>query len=241
MDMETRSKIKPRPLRFYAEGISYLRRMDVKGRLIVIEGPDGSGRSTNIEMITSRLEADGHAVVTTGLKRSELVGPGILVAKRNLSLGNKTLALFYAADFADRLEHNIIPALRAGYVVLADRYIYTLMARSAVRGISRSWSHRLFGFAIKPDLAFYLDVKPENLFHRIFQKYGFLDYYESGGDIGLADNLYTSFILYQKRMAGEFRHIGSKYGIVSINGEGTISEVNAGLQRRIDDYLHSQT
>ena len=241
MEIETRSKIKSRPIRFYDEGISYLKQLEVKGRLIVIEGPDGSGRSTNIEMITSKLEADGHAVVTTGLKRSELIGPGILEAKRNLSLGDKTLALFYAADFADRLEHNIIPALRAGYVVLADRYIYTLMARSAVRGISKTWSHRLFGFAIKPDLAFYIDVKAEDLFHRIFQKYGFLDYYESGGDIGLADNLYTSFILYQNRMAGEFRQIKRKYGIIGINGEGSVSEVNADLQRRINDYLHSQT
>jgi dTMP kinase len=241
METETRSKIRPRPIRFYDEGISYLKHLEVKGRLIVIEGPDGSGRSTNIEMIMGRLEAEGHAVVTTGLKRSELVGPGILEAKRNLSLGDKTFTLFYAADFADRLEHNIIPALRAGYVVLADRYIYTLMARSAVRGISKTWSHRLFGFAIKPDLAFYLDVKAEDLFHRIFQKYGFLDYYESGGDIEHADNLYTSFIRYQKKMAREFRQIGKKYGIVRINGERTISEVNDDLQRRINDYLNSQT
>ncbi len=240
MEIETRSKIRPRPVVFYDEGISYIKNLKVKGRLIVIEGPDGSGRSTNIEMIMSKLEAEGHAVVTTGLKRSELIGPGILEAKRNLSLGDKTLALFYAADFADRLEHNIIPAMKAGYVVLADRYIYTLMARNAVRGISRVWSHRLFGFAIKPDLTFYLDVKAGELFHRIFQKYGYLDYYESGGDIEHADNLYTSFIRYQKRIAREFRRIERKYGINEINGERPISEVSADLQRRINDYLHTQ-
>ena len=226
-----------RPLRFYGDGITYLRRMESKGSLIVIEGPDGSGRSSQIEMITSHLEAAGHAVITTGLKRSELIGAGILEAKHKLPLGKKTLALFYAADFADQLEHKIIPALHAGYVVLADRYIYTLMARSSVRGIPRSWSHDLFGFAVKPDLLFYLDVPPEELFHRVFQKYGSLDYYESGADMGLSDDLYESFILYQRGIAREFRLMESKYGIARIDGGKGIPEVNAELQRRIDGYL----
>jgi len=227
----------PRPLRFYGEGISYLKRLESKGSLVVIEGPDGSGRSSQIELITSHLEAAGHAVLTTGLKRSELIGSGILEAKHKLPLGKKTLALFYAADFADQLEHKIIPALHAGYVVLADRYIYTLMARSSVRGISRGWSHDLFGFAIEPDLVFYLDVPPEELFHRVFQKYGSLDYYESGADMGLSDDLFESFVLYQRGIAKEFKVMESKYGIVRIDGGVPIPEVNADLQRRIDDYL----
>jgi dTMP kinase len=226
-----------RPLRFYGEGISYLKQTESKGSFIVVEGPDGSGRSSQIDLITSHLEAAGHAVITTGLKRSELIGAGILEAKHKLPLGKKTLALFYAADFADQLEHKIIPALHAGYVVLADRYIYTLMARSTVRGISRAWSHDLFGFAVKPDLVFYLDVQPEELFHRVFQKYGTLDYYESGADIGLSDNLYESFVLYQRGIAKEFRLMEAKYGIVRIDGGKTIPEVNADLQQRIDGYL----
>ena len=228
-----------RPLRFYGDGITYLRRLEPKGSLIVIEGPDGSGRSSQIDLITSHLEAAGHAVITTGLKRSELIGEGILEAKHKFPLGKKTLALFYAADFADQLEHKIIPALHAGYVVLADRYIYTLMARSSVRGIPRSWSHDLFGFAVKPDLVFYLDVPPEELFHRVFQKYGSLDYYESGADMGLSDDLYESFILYQRGIAREFRHMEPKYGIVRIDGGSGIAEVNAELQKRIDGYLGS--
>jgi dTMP kinase len=236
----TFAEIAARPVRFYGEGISYLKRIESKGRLIVVEGPDGSGRSTQIDLITSKLEADGHAVITTGLKRSELIGAGILEAKHKLPLGKKTLALFYAADFADQLEHKIIPALHSGYVVLADRYIYTLMARSNVRGISRGWSHDLFGFAIKPDLVFYLDVPPEELFHRVFQKYGALDYYESGADVGLSDNLYESFVMYQRMIAKEFRLMESKYGIVTIDGGRPISEVDADLQSRIDEYLRSQ-
>jgi dTMP kinase len=229
-----------RPLRFYGEGISYLKRLESKGSLIVIEGPDGSGRSSQIDMITSHLEAAGHAVITTGLKRSELIGAGILEAKHKLPLGKKTLALFYAADFADQLEHKIIPALHAGYVVLADRYIYTLMARSSVRGITRPWSHELFGFAIKPDLVFYLDVPPEELFHRVFQKYGTLDYYESGADMGLSDDLYESFVIYQRSIAKEFKLMEEKYGIVRVDGGRTIPEVNADLQKRIDGYLASR-
>jgi len=232
-------QVAARPLKFYGDGISYLTRLESKGSLIVIEGPDGSGRSSQIDLITSHLEAAGHAVITTGLKRSELIGAGILEAKHKLPLGKKTLALFYAADFADQLEHKIIPALHAGYVVLADRYIYTLMARSSVRGIPRSWSHDLFGFTVKPDLVFYLDVPPEELFHRVFQKYGSLDYYESGADMGLSDDLYQSFILYQRGIAKEFRVMESKYGIVRIDGGRGIPEVNAELQNRIDGYLRS--
>ena len=228
-----------RPLKFYGEGISYLPRLESKGSLIVIEGPDGSGRSSQIDLITSHLEAAGHAVITTGLKRSELIGAGILEAKHTLPIGKKTLALFYAADFADQMEHKIIPALHAGYVVLADRYIYTLMARSSVRGIPRSWSHDLFGFALKPDLVFYLDVPPEELFHRVFQKYGSLDYYESGADMGLSDDLYESFILYQRGIAKEFKVMESKYGIARIDGGKGIPEVNAELQNEIDGYLRS--
>jgi dTMP kinase len=226
-------------LEFYGEGISYLKRIESKGSLIVIEGPDGSGRSTQIDLITEKLEANGHAVVTTGLKRSELIGAGILEAKLKLPLGRKTLALFYAADFADQLEHKIIPALHAGYVVLADRYIYTLMARSSVRGIGRSWSHDLFGFAMRPDLVFYLDVPPEELFHRVFQKYGSLDYYESGADMGLSDDLFQSFVLYQRGIAREFKMMEAKYGIVRVDGGRPVLEVNSDLQKRIDDYLSS--
>ncbi len=240
MERRAPRQINPRPVRFYGEGISYLKHIEAKGRLIVVEGPDGSGRSTQIDLITTKLEADGHAVVTTGLKRSELIGGGILEAKRKLPLGKKTLALFYAADFADQFEHKILPALHAGYMVLADRYIYTLMARSTVRGIGRRWSHDLFGFTIKPDLVFYLDVPPEELFHRVFEKYGSLDYYESGADIGLSDDLFESFVIYQRKIAKEFKLMEKRYGIVRIDGGRPVQEVNSDLQARIDSYIESQ-
>jgi dTMP kinase len=212
---------------------------EVKGRLIVIEGPDASGRSTHIGMITAKLEANGHAVLNTGLRRSELVSEGIMEAKREHMLGRRTMSLFYAADFADQLENKIMPALRAGYIVLADRYIYTLMARDAVRDMNRRWSHQLFGFAIVPDLVFYLDVDPEELVHRVFQKNTFLDYYESGADLGLSDDMYESFMIYQRMIAKEFRRMQKRYNLLIIDGNRQIFEVNAELQNRIEHFLGS--
>lgn len=228
-----------RPITYYGKGIPYLQDTEVKGRLIVIEGPDASGRSTHIGMITAKLEADGHAVLNTGLRRSELVSTGIMEAKREHMLGRRTMSLFYAADFADQLENKIMPALRAGYIVLADRYIYTLMARDAVRGMSRRWSHQLFGFAIVPDLVFYLDVDPEELVHRVFQKNTFLDYYESGADLGLSDDMYESFMIYQRTIAKEFCRMQKRYNLVIVDGNRQIPEVNADLQKRINHFLRS--
>ena len=231
--------ISPKQLTYYGEGISYLEDKETKGRLVVIEGPDSSGRSTQITMITSKLEADGHAVLNTGLRRSELIGAGILEAKRNFVLGKRTLSLFYAADVADQLENKIIPALRSGYIVLADRYIFTLMARDAVRGINRRWSHNLFGFAIRPDLVFYLDVHPNELMHRVFQKNLSLDYYESGADLGLSEDMLDSFLRYQGMIAKEFLRMRKQYGLIPINGNRSITEINMDLQNRIDKFLNS--
>ncbi|HEX2014484.1 MAG TPA: hypothetical protein VLA68_04580 [Nitrososphaera sp.] len=236
---QSRIRVEPRPIRYYGKGIPYLEDAEVKGRLIVIEGPDASGRSTQIGLVTAKLEAEGHAVLNTGLKRSELVSEGIMEAKREHMLGRRTMNLFYAADFADQLENKIIPALRAGYIVLADRYIYTLMARATVRGESRRWSHQLFGFAIIPDLVFYLDVDPNELVHRVFQKNTFLDYYESGADLGLSDDMYESFLIYQRLIAKEFRNMQRRYNLLLVDGNGPVQETNTNLQNKIDYFLGS--
>ncbi|MGI0086939.1 MAG: dTMP kinase [Nitrosotalea sp.] len=226
-----------RPVEFYGHGIKHLQDVEIKGRLIVIEGPDASGRSTQIEKIIARLEANGHAVLNTGLKRSELVSKGILEAKQDYNLGRKTLALYYAADFADQFEYKIIPALQAGYIVLADRYIYTLIARNVVRGLDNRWCHNLYGFAIKPDLVFYLDVEPSVLIHRVFQKNLSLDHYESGADIGFSNDMYESFLIYQNKISREFHLMQKRYGLIPINGNRTVEEINKDLQHRIDKFL----
>ncbi len=221
--------------------VPYLKDLELSGRLIVIEGPDASGRSTQIELITAKLEADGFAVLNTGLKRSDLIGVGILAAQQNISLGKRTNALFYAADFADQLEHKIIPALQAGYVVLADRYIYTLMARNTIRGIKRLWSADLYGFALIPDLIFYLDVDPFKLVHRVFAKRQSLDYYESGADLGFSHDMFESFIIYQEKLAKEFEYIKQEYDLISVNGNRAVEQVNASLQRQISKFLTKNT
>lgn len=218
-------------------GLPYLKDLEISGRLIVIEGPDASGRSTQIEMLTAKLEADGYAVLNTGLNRSDLISQGILEAKRNVSLGKRTLALFYAADFADQLEQKIIPALQSGHVVLADRYIYTLMARNTIRGIKRKWSSDLFSFALVPDMTFYVDVDPYTLVHRVFEKRQSLDYYESGADLGLSDDMFESFITYQQKLAEEFKVLKKKYDLTLVNGNNAIEETHKKLERQISKYL----
>lgn len=230
-----------RKLRYYKHGIPYLKDVRVSGSLIVVEGPDAAGRSTHTRMIQTKLEAEGHAVLGTGLKRSELISEGIMEAKANLGIGKRTLGLFYAADFADQLENKIIPALEAGYIVLADRYIFTLMARNSVRGINKAWSRNLFGFAVIPDLIFYLNVRPQELVHRVFQKSSKLDYYESGMDMGISGDMYKSFVLYQTKLAREFDRMREPFGLQFIDGNRSLDQVDAELQGRIESFLSAPT
>ena len=135
----------------------------VSGKLIVIEGTDGAGRSTQIELLKPWLEELGHAVLDTGMTRSTLAGEGIRRAKEGNNLGRVTQCLFYATDFVDRLENEIVPALRAGFIVLTDRYVYSLMARAIVRGMDPLWIRSIFSVALKPDAVFYLRLGIEQL------------------------------------------------------------------------------
>ncbi|MGZ8449004.1 MAG: dTMP kinase, partial [Candidatus Deferrimicrobiaceae bacterium] len=144
--------------KFYGEGLPGVAPGVLKGKLIVIEGPDGSGRSTQIAVLTDWLEGRGYAVEQVGLKRSPLIGAELAKAKEGNVLSPRTLSLFYATDFADQLENRIIPALRAGFIVLADRYIYTLMARDIVRGAEFEWLRSVYSIALVPDIVMYLRV-----------------------------------------------------------------------------------
>lgn len=229
---------KNRKIKFITHpGIKYLKDTEINGSFIVIEGPDASGRSTQIQKITEKLEADGHAVVNTGLKRSDLISKGIIEAKRNY-VGRRTMALYYAADFADQLENRIIPALKAGFIVISDRYIYTLIARSSVRGINKNWLHQLHSFAIKPDLIFYLNVDPYNLIHRVFKKNKILDYYESGADLGISDDIFDSFIKYQYLLKKEFNLMQKKYNLENIDGDNNIEDIYEQIQSKISEFLN---
>src|SRR5512140_3503213 len=181
------------PLEFYNEPLPGVDASELQGKLIVVEGPDAVGRSTQIHRLRSWLEQNGHAVLDTGMARSALAGKGIQQAKEGNTLGPITMTLYYTTDFADRLENEIIPALRAGFVVLTDRYIFSIMARSIARGEDRSWIERVAGFALVPHHVFYLRAGADELVSRVVLGRGRFDYWESGMDLHFGKTMYESF------------------------------------------------
>lgn len=180
------------------------------GRLIVIEGTDGVGRSTQLTLLRPWLESYSYAVMDTEMTRSELAGAGLKKAKRGHTLGPITLNLFYATDFVDRFERQILPALRAGFIVLTDRYIYSLIARALVRDADEQWLRAIYGLALKPDAVFYLKISLEDLVPRVLKAGGF-DYWESGMDMRLGEDLFESFVSYQTRLLAEFDKMAELY------------------------------
>ena len=228
---------KKRPRRFYGHGIPGVELQKLAGKLIVVEGADVSGRSTQIAKLVDWLEASGHATVQVGLKRSTLVSEELEKAQQGNILSHMTLSLFYATDFADQLENIIMPALRAGFMVLADRYIYTLMARDLVRGMDETWLKNLYGIALIPDAVFYLNVSPEELIQRNFAKNNALDYWESGMDLGLAPDLFDSFLKYQGMMLEAFKQLQGTYGFKMVNGHRGVDDINAELRSQIEHVL----
>ena len=228
---------KPTPKRFYGHGIPGVDLEKLFGKLIVIEGADGSGRSTQIARLVQWLEGCGHATVQVGLKRSTLVSEELEQAKQGNILSHITLSLFYATDFADQLENIILPALKAGFMVLADRYIYTLMVRDLVRGMDEVWLKNVYGIALVPDAVFYLNVAPEQLVQRNFQKNHTLDYWESGMDVGLSRDMFDCFLQYQALVEKQFRRLQSTYGFTIVSGERSAEEINAELQEMIEGVL----
>ncbi len=231
---------KPSPKRFYGHGIPGVDPERLCGKLVVIEGADGSGRSTQIARLVQWLEGCGHATVQVGLKRSTLVSEELEQAKQGNILSHLTMSLFYATDFADQLENIILPALKAGFIVLADRYIYTLMVRDLVRGLDEAWLKNLYGISVVPDAVFYLNVSPELLVQRNFQKIQALDYWESGMDIGLSRDMFDSFLKYQALVETEFRRLQATYGFTIVNGERSIEEISAELQERVEKLLEGK-
>ncbi|MCI4369650.1 MAG: thymidylate kinase [Thermoplasmata archaeon] len=219
--------------RTYGAPLPGMPKEKLPGKLIVVEGSDGSGRTTEVAMLKEWLEIQGHAVVDTGLRRSTLVSEQIDRAKQGHTLGATTLGLFYAADFADQLENKILPSLAAGSTVLADRYIYTLMARAVARGASREWAEELYGFALIPELVVFLDARPEILLHRSISKYGSLDYWESGMDLCLSRDRFESFFLYQARLRKEFEWLSKPYGFHRVDANRNPALVHIDVKRLV--------
>jgi dTMP kinase len=225
------------PTRFYGTPIPGVNQAELSGSLIVLEGTDGSGRSTQISLLTEWLESEGFAVQTMGLRRSFLVGEDIDALLAENAVTRTTLALMYGTDFFDQLERRILPALRSGLIVLADRYIFTLIARSAVRGIGRDYLHGLYELALRPDLTFWLNVKPEVAFDREFKKAHSISYWESGRDMSLSNDLFKSFIRYQSMIKREFEYLSKRHSFVEVDGEANVADVNRVLRKRIASQL----
>lgn len=225
-------------LTFYGIDAVRLRERDevLPGRLIVLEGTDGVGRSTQLALLRPWLESSGYAVVDTEMTRSVLAGQGLKQAKEGHTLGPITLNLFYATDFVDRFEHQILPALRAGFVVLTDRYIYSLMARALVRGAEPAWLRSIYGLALKPDIVLYLNIGLDDLIPRVLQGGGF-DYWESGMDMRLGGDLYESFINYQARLITEYENMIKEYAFQVIDASQPAERITEQLKKYIYPLL----
>jgi dTMP kinase len=221
---------KPAPLQFYSTALPGVDYGELQGKLIVIEGPDSVGRSTQVTRLRVWLEQHGHAVLDTGMARSALAGKGIQEAKRGNTLGPVTMTLYYTTDFADRLENEIIPALRAGFVVLTDRYIFSIMARAIARGEDRVWIERVIGFALAPHKVFYLRASVKDLVSRVVLGRGHFDYWESGMDLRFGKDMYDSFVKYQSRLIRVFDSLASTYDLEMIDATRTADEIFHELQ-----------
>ncbi len=226
----------PKGTKFFGDGLPYLKLGDLKGKLIAIEGTDGVGRSTQIELLEEWLQVQGYGVLVTGWTRSNLMSKSIEMAKNGNMLNRMTFSLLYATDFADRLENQILPALRSGFVVLADRYIYTAFARDSIRNPDMGWVKDAFGFALVPDLVCYLRIDVENLIPRVIESGG-MNYWESGMDLHLADNMYDSFKKYQKQLIQSYDNMAEQYRFEVLDARQSVEEIQADLRNRIQKVL----
>lgn len=223
---------------YFGDGLAYVNPSDLKGKLIVIEGTDGVGRSTHIELLQDWLEVQGYGVITTGWTRSSLMSKTIEIAKQGNILDLWSLSLLYATDFADRLEHQIIPALRSGFIVLADRYIYTAFARTVVRGGDQGWIRDVFGFAVVPDLVCYLRIDAETLALRVLESNG-MNFWESGMDLRLGTDLYDSFRKYQTLMIEEFDKMAEEFKFEVVDARKPLEDIQDFLRAKIEPLLRN--
>ncbi len=225
------------PSKFLGEGLPYTRPLDhLKGKLIAIEGTDGVGRSTQIELLKDWLQVQGFGVLETGWTRSNLMKRSIESAKEGNMLNRLTFSLLYATDFADRLENQVLPALRSGFVVLADRYVYTAFARDVVRGKEPRWIRDVFGFALQPDLVCYLKIDVDSLIPRVIESGG-MNYWEAGMDLHMGEDLFDSFKKYQSFLINEYDKMADEFGFEVIDARGKVDEIQSAIREKVARVL----
>ncbi|MBA3888240.1 MAG: thymidylate kinase [Acidobacteria bacterium] len=207
------------------------------GKLFVVEGIDGSGKTTQLALLAKWLSAAGHPVLLTEWNSSRLVKAATKAGKKKNALTPMTFSLLHATDFADRLLYNIIPPLKAGMIVLADRYAYTAFARDAARGVDRRWVRELYSFAVQPDLAVYFRVPIEVSADRLLARRVKLKFYEAGMDMGWSSNLVESFKMFQGKVLNEYDSIVDEFGLSLVNATGSITQQQRVFRKLVSQHL----
>ena len=212
-------------------------RHEYPGKLFVVEGIDGSGKTTQLGLLAKWLAASGHRVFVTEWNSSALVKAATKTGKKKNALTPMTFSLLHATDFADRLLYNVIPPLKAGMIVLADRYTYTAFARDAARGVDRRWVRELYSFAVKPDLAVYFRVPIDVSVDRLLARRVKLKFYEAGLDMGWSSNAVESFRIFQGKVLDEYDRIVEEYGLSVVHAVGSITDQQRLFRRLVSQHL----
>lgn len=207
------------------------------GRLFVVEGIDGSGKTTQLGLLAKWLVAEGHRVSVTEWNSSALVKAATRTGKKQNALTPLTFSLLHATDFADRLLYKIVPPLKAGMIVLADRYAFTAFARDVTRGVDRQWVRELYDFAVRPDLSLYFRVPIEVSVDRLVARRAKLKFYEAGLDMGWSTQPVESFRLFQGRVLEEYDRLVDEYGLQVVDARGTITEQQQIVRRLVSPFL----
>ena len=215
-------------------------KFELSGKLIVVEGIDGSGKSTQIRLVEKWLKYKLLPVFFTEWNSSETVKEITSKGKKKGTLTPTTFSLLHATDFADRYERNIFPLLRAGYMVLADRYVYTAYARDMVRGCSPKWICKIYNFAVKPDIVFYFRIPVDIAIERILSGRPKLKYYEAGMDLNLSNDPYESYRIFQSRIVDQYESMIESEGFTVIDGRSDIEEQQQLVRQKIIDILQPQ-
>ena len=209
---------------------------DLKGTLICVEGIDGSGKSTQLAILRDWVQSIGLDVIYTEWNSSDLISQTTKLAKKKNLLSPRTFSLLHAVDFADRLEKIIIPAMKAGFIVLADRYVYTAFARDVARGVDAQWVRNMYGFAIQPDLTAYFSVPADVSLKRICSNRA-PKFYEAGMDLKLSNNPYKSYVIFQNMVNNEYLDMVDEFGLVKINADESIHSKQVLLRQYVTELL----
>lgn len=222
--------------KYFGENLPYLKPFQKKGKLIAIEGTDGSGRSTQLALLKNWLEVQGYAVVETGWARSNLMHKSIELAKSGNTMDRMTFTLLYATDFADRFENLIIPALKSGHIVLTDRYVFTAIARDVIRQPDTEWIRKLFSFALVPDLVLYMNIDMESLIPRAIEGGG-MNYWEAGMDMHMGQDLFDSFVNYQSALITEYDKLAKEFSFESIDAKKSVDEIQQDIREKVKQII----